>query len=287
MIAERRAAYGGYRTRELFVEGAGPTLVLVHGFGHPAPCWRPVLERCERIGQAAIAVDLPGFGLADPLRPGPVLPQLVRYLEAVVTVRGAITPVVLVGNSLGASTSVRLLDTVPGLPVRGLLALDMAGAQWTPLVKAAFAGKGRPLAGLAGLPLPRLLRGPAAESIAARLLYGDPRSADPAMTRLLIDPILSRSGRRELVSAGRRVKPEVAVLARVRAITCPTIVVHGVRDQLVPAAVSRGLHASVPGSKFVLLDGIGHCPHLDAPDQVVALAMELTGTASNSHPETA
>lgn len=286
MIAERRAAYGGYRTRELFVEGAGPTLVLVHGFGHPAPCWRPVLERCERAGQAAVAVDLPGFGLADPLRPGPVLPQLVRYLEAVVTVWGAVTPVVLVGNSLGASTSVRLLDTAPGLPVRGLLALDMAGAHWTPLVRMAFAGKARPLAGLAGLPLPRLLRG-SAESIAAWLLYGDPRSADPGMTRLLIDPILCRSARRALVSVGRRVQPEVAVLAQVRQITCPTIVVHGARDPLVPAAVSQNLHASVPGSRFVLLDGIGHCPHLDAPDQIVALAMELASTANDSHPETA
>lgn len=103
MIGERSAAYAGYRTRELFVDGAGPKLVLVHGFGHPAPCWRPILERCALLGQAAVAVDLPGFGVADPLAAGPRLPQLVRFLEAVVTAQGAVTPVVLVGNSLGAT----------------------------------------------------------------------------------------------------------------------------------------------------------------------------------------
>ncbi|MEV0251767.1 alpha/beta hydrolase [Nocardia sp. NPDC050712] len=287
MPRERRAVYAGYRTRELYVQGAGPTLVLVHGFGTPAPCWQPVLARCEQAGQPAVAVDLPGFGAADPLAAGPRLPQLVRFLADVVARHGAATPVVLVGNSLGAATCVRLLDTVPGLPVGGLLALGTATDQWTPLVRAALIGRGRPLAALAALPLPlpRAVRDRVAVRLVGRVLYG--RSpADPALVGLLLAELGSIE-RRELVSIGIGYVSDVAAVAAVRTIGCPTIVVHGTRDRLVAGQGSRNLAAAVPGSRLVVLEGVGHCPHLDATDEVVALARELARAISATGTETA
>lgn len=287
MIGERSAAYAGYRTRELFVDGAGPKLVLVHGFGHPAPCWRPILERCALLGQAAVAVDLPGFGVADPLAAGPRLPQLVRFLEAVVTAQGAVTPVVLVGNSLGATAAVRLLDTIPDLPVRGLVALDTATDQWTMLARTAMRGRGRPLAGLSRLWLPRGLFGFGAGVVAAHLLYGDSRRADPALVALLADQLTSRRVRRDMAMLARHLVSEVAVVATARNLNCRTIFVHGARDRLVTVAASANLHAAIPDSRLVVLEGIGHCPHLDAPDQVLELALGLAGGASGRRTETA
>lgn len=279
MIGERRATYAGVGTRELYVDGAGPTLVLVHGFGHPAPCWRPVLQRCAAAGQAAIAVDLPGFGDADAASPGPFLPQLVRFLRAVVTTHGAGTPVVLVANSLGASSAVRLLDTESDLPVCGLVALNTATDQWTPLMKAAMIRRGRTLAGLAGLPLRGAIFGRGANIVGARLLYGDYRLADAAAVALLTDQLSSRQVRRDLAALGGPLMFEVAVVATAHDITYPTVFVHGTRDKLVAVAASKHLHAANPASRLELLDGIGHCPHLDAPDRITALALELAGAA--------
>ncbi|WP_458691029.1 alpha/beta fold hydrolase [Nocardia tengchongensis] len=287
MIGERRAVHAGYRTRELFVEGDGPKLVLVHGFGHPAPCWEPVLTRCAQAGQPAVAVDLPGFGIADPPAAGPRLPQLVRFLEAVVRTHGASSPVVLVSNSLGAATSVRMLDTIAGLPVGGLVALDIATDQWTPLVKVALAGRGRPLVALAGLPLPRRVQDLAAAPLAAKLLYGSQRLVDPGMVDLLIDPLRSRLRRRELASIAKQYQTEVAVAATVRTVGCPTVVVHGSRDRLVAVQASRNLAAAIPDSRLIVLDGVGHCPHLDAPDRVVGLARRLVGAIAAGRTETA
>ncbi|WP_327144265.1 alpha/beta fold hydrolase [Nocardia sp. NBC_01327] len=284
MVGERRAEYAGYRTRELYVEGAGPKLVLVHGFGHPAPCWGPVLKRCEEAGQPALAVDLPGLGAADPLTGGPQLPQLVRFLESVVRIHGAVEPVVLVGNSLGAATCVRLLDTTAGLPVGGLLALDTATDQWTPLVKAVLAGQGRPFVALAGLP--GLLRGRTAARMAAKLLYGRAQAADPEIVSALLEQFDAPGRRRELASAGMRYASEVASVAGVRNIRCPTIVVHGRRDRLVTVDGSRNLAAAVPGSQLVVLEGIGHCPHLDAPDRVTELALRLAHGIAGGRTET-
>lgn len=286
-IDERRAWYAGYRTRELYVEGTGPTLVLVHGFGHPAPCWRPVLERCARAGHAAVAVDLPGFGAADPCSTGPQLPQLVSFLEAVVTTHGAVTPVVLVGNSLGSATSVRLLDTVPGLPVRGLVATDTASDQWTPLSRALARGNRSALAPLAGVWLPRSLARRGADATAARLLYGDPRRADPAMVALLADQLRSGRARRDMTRLAAHWMSELAVVGKACNITCPAIFVHGARDRLVTMAASANLHAATPGSRLVVLPGIGHCPHLDAPDRIAELAMDLAGTTGDNRIESA
>lgn len=282
MIGERRAEYAGVGTRELYVSGAGPTLVLVHGFGHPAPCWRPVLQRCAAAGQAAIAVDLPGFGHAEPPSTGPFLPQLVRFLRAVVTTHGASIPVVLVANSLGASSAVRLLDTEPGLPVRGLVALNTATDQWTALMKAGMIRRGRTLAGLAGLPLPAAILGRGANIVGARLLYGDYRLADAATVALLTDQLSSRRVRRDLAALGGPLMVEVAVVATAHDITYPTVFVHGTRDRLVAVAASKRLHAANPASRLELLDGIGHCPHLDAPDRITTLALQLAGAAGGT-----
>lgn len=282
MIGERRTEYAGVGTRELYVEGAGPTLVLVHGFGHPAPCWRPVLERCAAAGQAAIAVDLPGFGDADPPSTGPFLPQLVRFLRAVVTTHGVGTPVVLVANSLGASTAVRLLDTESDLPVRGLVALDTATDQWTRLMKAGMICRGRTLAGLARLPLPAAIFGYGANIVGARLLYGDYRLADPTAVTLLTDQLSSRRVRRDFAVLGGRLMFEVAVVATAHDITYPTVFVHGTRDKLVEVAASRHLHAANPQSRLELLDGIGHCPQLDAPDRITDLALQLAGATGGT-----
>lgn len=287
MIGERRAEYAGFGTRELFVDGAGPTLVLIHGFAQPAPCWRAVLERAERAGHRAVAVDLPGFGDADPLSAGPRLPQLVNFLRAVITAHGAAAPVVVVGNSLGASTAVRLLDAEPDLPVRGLVALSTATDKWTALVRAAMLNRGRMLVLIGALRLPAMLVGHGAHRVGARLLYGDYRLADAAAVALLAEPLGSPRIRRDLAMLSGQLVTEVAEVATARDLAYPTVFVHGTRDKLVSVAASRNLHAANQGSRLEVLEGVGHCPHLDAPDRIAELAFELTGRAARDQTETA
>src|ERR671931_31971 len=52
---------GGVATRALELEGDGPGLILLHGWGDSADTWRPLLARLARLGRRAIAVDLPGW----------------------------------------------------------------------------------------------------------------------------------------------------------------------------------------------------------------------------------
>src|SRR3954464_9877872 len=100
-LIEHRLPVAGHTTRALEVEGAGPGIVLLHGWGDSADTWRPLLDELATCGRRAIAVDLPGFGQATRLSPGAILPQLDDFALALIHEWGAGEPVVVAGSTLG------------------------------------------------------------------------------------------------------------------------------------------------------------------------------------------
>ncbi len=60
-------------------------------------------------------------------------------------------------------------------------------------------------------------------------------------------------------------------------LTIPSLVLQSRDDLLAPLTVGEYVHAHAPGSQLVLLDATGHCPHISAPDQVVAAVRAFLG----------
>jgi sigma-B regulation protein RsbQ len=56
-------------------------------------------------------------------------------------------------------------------------------------------------------------------------------------------------------------------------LTTPTLILQCTDDMIAPVTVGQYLHAVLPNSTLVLIDNVGHCPHLSAPDASVQ-AME-------------
>lgn len=54
---------------------------------------------------------------------------------------------------------------------------------------------------------------------------------------------------------------------RVAKIACPTLVLHGVDDALIPPDNGRFLAAHIPGAKLCLLEGVGHMPYVEKPEE--------------------
>lgn len=53
-------------------------------------------------------------------------------------------------------------------------------------------------------------------------------------------------------------------------IACPTLVLGGLQDALLPPALSEEIAAAIPGARLVLLDDCGHCANLEQPAAVNA-----------------
>jgi len=57
-------------------------------------------------------------------------------------------------------------------------------------------------------------------------------------------------------------------------IRCPALIMHGMRDRVVPADYSRLIHERVPGSHLLLLDA-GHAAHLRCEEEYTTAVMDF------------
>lgn len=273
MIIETRARYGGVGTRALVTTGSGLPVVLLHGYGDSAETWRGVLGRLAAMHRRGLAVDLPGFGQADRRHAGPIVPQLDRFVDAVLVDTG---PAVLVGNSLGAATAVRAAARHRE-SVKALVALNdpLSGRHWL-----ARQARTRPVpeqywtwAGRIPVPPPALRW--ATRWLAPKLLYGPGALPDPEVIAYWTGTTARmRDVARLARDACAYAYESAAGHADVR-VDCPAVIVHGERDRVIPVHSSRTLQRLIPGSELVVLPESGHCPQLDDPAAVVRLITEI------------
>jgi pimeloyl-ACP methyl ester carboxylesterase len=283
MIDEASASYAGVGTRELSVAGDGIPIVLLHGYADNADTWRGVLVELERAGRRALAVDLPGFGHADARTVGPMVPQFDAFVDGVIAAHGT---VVLVGNSLGATTAVHAAARHPEAVI-GLAALDdpmnarhlLARVARTADIPAALwwcAGQIRvPSAGLRWL-TERGLR---------RALYGL-AAADPDVIARWVETYSSAAELADLCKHAFGYARETRTGHRGVRVGCPTAVVHGAADRIIPVHASYFLHQQIPHSDLVALPDSGHCPQLDSPAKVAELIARLPGSATSGKKQT-
>src|SRR3954470_11221184 len=276
-LFEHRLELGGFETRALELEGGGPPLVLLHGFSDSADTWRLVLDRLGRREQRALALDLPGFATASPLDPKRgVLEQLDAFTAAAVRhaagSRGQ--RVVIDGNSLGGVCALRAGESRE-LPLQGIVPVAPAGLdmpRWfqvierDPLVRFVLRSP---------LPLPEIAVRTVVGEAYRQLAFARPR----APAREIVASFTSHFGDRRAVASyldfGRRLLPELEDCFRLEDIRVPVLLIWGDRDRMVPHRGSRKVIDALPETTYELLEGVGHCPQVEAPDRVVELLSQF------------
>jgi pimeloyl-ACP methyl ester carboxylesterase len=271
MITEDRVCFGGVHTRRLSVAGSGTPIALLHGFADSADTWRGVLTAFHTAGRTAFAVDMVGYGHADPRKPGPIMPQLDAFIDATIAATG---DVILMGNSLGACVSVRAASRRCE-NVSGVVAVD------EPILASHFLmrlGRRRadPFRVLEHrMPIPKGLYHRTIRSVLARLLYADPTKADPRVLARFVGQVPDQAHLRNLLADARMIALETAAGYDSERVTCPLLVIHGRKDLVIPVHASRRLQESVPASALVVLPNSGHCPQLDDPRELAEHVLQF------------
>jgi pimeloyl-ACP methyl ester carboxylesterase len=260
----------GVRTRVLTVHGSGPPILLLHGFSDHAAGWRPFLLELEAQGRAAVALDLPGFGRADRLEPGPVLPQLAGFArEAVRLVAAEQGSPLVVGNSLGGAAAWAAAQE-SRLPLAGIVAIAPAGFGFTRPLRLARRILSTVPGGLPVPPLPMpvlrfvLVHGYARGSGAGRHL-------DPSVGRSWVGQFARRSDVRATADLLGRIVEEIDEVRALPVPAYPVLLVWGKRDRLVRP------DRSFEGADSISVENWGHCPQLMHPDLLAELVLEFGG----------
>lgn len=257
--------------------GATP-LLLVHGLGGSTVNWELVGGHlAELLGTRVTAIDLPGFGRTRLNAASPTFDAHLHLLQSFVSERD---PSVVVGNSMGGALGVGLAASRPDL-VAGLVLVNAAlprprgnldqlartakfAALTVPRAATPFVRRRARSLGHAGL-----------VDATLSLAMAHPEQLDPALRAKMISLAAERNGFPETatsytLSGGSLfryiVGPMRTDLARVQ---CPTLVLHGRRDRLVPVAFARALSRRRRDWPFVELDGCGHVPQLEQPERFV------------------
>jgi pimeloyl-ACP methyl ester carboxylesterase len=281
-LIEHRLELAGFDTRALELEGDGPPLILLHGFADSADTWRRVLDRLARADRRAIALDLPGFGSAGSLQPGPVLPQwdafAVAALEYVAGEAGGAA--VLSGNSLGGAIALRAGERARGLPLAGIVPIAPAGLdmpRWfgiierDPLVRFLLASP---------IPVPEpVLRATVGEAY-RQLAFARPRKAAAEVVRSFTEHHRSKAQVQRILDTGRRLLPELNGCFDLADVECPVLLVWGDRDRMVSHRGARVVTEALPETTYELLEGIGHCPQVEAADRVARLLADFAESPS-------
>lgn len=251
----------GTRIRVLSA-GAGPPVVLAHGYGVSLLEWNVVADGLLGLGYQVIAFDQRGHGQSTLGSDGVGSAQMAGDYRAVLD-HFDVHDGVLVGHSMGGFLAIRLLLDHP----------DVAGRLRGLVLSAAFAGRilqGAPQNRLQ-LPLLRwgILQRVAATrtggSLLGASLEGDTPS--PAEITVFLEVFLRQDHRAVLGILDAFAKEDN--YPRLGEIGVPTVVICGSKDKVTPPRHSQRLAAAIPDARTVSVPGGGHLLYWEAPDTLI------------------
>jgi pimeloyl-ACP methyl ester carboxylesterase len=252
------------------VTGEGPLVVLAHGMGDSREAYRFVTPQLVAAGYRVAAVDLRGSGESSAQWASYSRTDIAGDLIALVRHLGG--PAVLVGHSISGGAVTVAAAQAPDL-ITGLVEL-------APFTRAQAMSLSDWRSGYYRKGAYRLL-GAMLGSVPQWLAYLDHaypgrKPADWTDRQSRIAAMLHEPGRKKALQGMMKATPADAG-AQLGNVRCPVLIVQGSLDPdwADPRAEGEKIVAELPPGlgRLEMIEGAGHYPHAQYPDEVVALVL--------------
>lgn len=276
-IDKRTADIDGEQIR-YFCTGAGRPLLLLHGLLGGSFCWRRNMEAFSR-RHTVLAIDLPGHGESDaPCNLDCSMPVQAGRISSLLE-RLKLEEVDVVGCSWGGA--IAMLLATQSARVRSLV-LAAPVNPWSNL------GWGRIgfLNGRIGGTFLRMVwpfSRPLYHTALARM-YGDPKRIPPGTVEGYRSHIM-RPGRVDnVLNTLRSWEKDVNTLrAAIPRIKARSLLIWGTHDGAVDMSSAEPLRRALPESQLKLIEGAGHLPFEETPDEFNRLVLDFIDQPEAGH----
>ncbi len=276
MTLKRKTQYPGIPPQDRYVKvgninirfwakgDKGAAVLLIHGLGGSVENWQSNIDAfAEKF--RVYALDLPGFGRSDKPNAPYSVPYLAGFIPEFLATQG-IKKANIIGNSLGGAIAVHFASAYPSMAEK-LVLVDPAGY------------------GTESHIVLRLITVP---SLGEVLIRPSRKGTTKMLTTLLYDPSvvtkemidfgleiagLPGYGRSFLATArsvltirGAKDAFVKSTLDRSRQVGCPTLVIWGKEDRLLPLEHGYNAIGAIPKARLHLIDACGHCPQIEQPE---------------------
>jgi pimeloyl-ACP methyl ester carboxylesterase len=245
--------------------GEGPAIVFVHGLSGSWPNWLEQLPSFAR-DHRVIAMDLPGFGHSPMPDERITISAYARILDSLLETLG-VSAATVVGNSMGGFVSTELAIAFPQR-VERLVLISAAGISTY---------RHRDVERIE--PYLRRLAPILAAYTGFTAAQSDWVSRRRGLRNLTLGMIARHPGRlpaplaaEQLRGAGKpgfmqalRANIDYPVRERLPEIACPTLIVWGEDDKVIPVADASVFEELIPNSRKVIFKDTGHVAMLERP----------------------
>jgi pimeloyl-ACP methyl ester carboxylesterase len=259
-----------------YVDYGGPgdsglePVVFVHGLGG---CWQNWLENIPRAaaeGRRAIGIDLPGFGFSEMPAEEISISGYGRTVNALCDELD-IGEAVFVGNSMGGFISAETAIQFPARVARMVL-VSAAGVTTSDLRSGPIMAGARVVAAVATRTAAQSEKVVRRRHLRHLVFHSFIRHPTRIAPELLYE-ITRGSGRPGFVDALRAIM-DYDFRDRLPEIRCPTLIVWGTDDMLVPESDASEYERLIPSSRKVIFEDTGHMAMIERPQTYNDCMME-------------
>jgi len=231
-----------------------PNIIFLHGWGQSSQIWQRQIQYFTPLARV-YATNLPGHGGANDIPPKEWLTHLTQEIQHHVNTHQQ--PTILVAWSLGGQIALKIHADIVGLTGLALISTTPSFRQQDDWSHGCSDEVWHGFTQAAETQNPKLM-----QRFFQMMLHGDKLSRKEIQNIAKAAINKNTPPTMQGLQAGLSFLSDLDLRQNLISITCPTLVVHGQQDVIVPTKAGQYLAAHIPNTQLQIFEDCGHAPFL-------------------------